>query len=151
MCPSEDRTNTVEANRETFLISNMQAQLPRLNRGTWKSLESEVQKLVKQQRFEAYLNAGCSGDTGKVIEKVTIPVRCWKIVVILDEGKNDLHRMNCSTRVIAVDMPSVAEIVSGWLNYRTTVKELETATGFHFLSKLSKKKQASLAEKVDGQ
>jgi len=150
LCPSKDRTDTDANNRETFLMSNMQPQLPRLNRSTWQSLEGEVQSLA-QQGSEAYLIAGCYGDKGKVNGKVTIPTHCWKIVVILPEGNNDKRRINCNTRVIAVDMPNETSILSGWQNYRTTVDAIETTTGYNFLSTLSKSKQACLESKVDDQ
>jgi endonuclease G, mitochondrial len=82
MCPSKDRTDT-----ET------------------QSLEVEVQGFA-QNGFEANLVAGCYGDKGKINGKVTIPSHCSKIAVILRDGKNDKQRINCDTRVIAVDMPN---------------------------------------------
>lgn len=151
MCPSEDRSNTEEANRESFLMSNMQPQIPRLNSGVWKALEGEIQRLAKDQGMEAYQYAGCYGNAGFVNNKVTIPTHCWKIVVVLPEGNRDKQRIKCSTRVIAVNMPNQATIQSGWRNYRTTVNELETITGYNFLSTLSAAKQTCLQAKIDDQ
>ena len=148
MCPSEDRTDTVENNRETFLMSNMQPQLHRLNGGPWKSLEGYIQSLAKQG-LEIYLYAGCYGDKGRINEKVAIPTQCWKIAVVLPEGGNDKRRINCSTRVIAVDMPNEATIISGWRNYRTTVSAIETSTQLQFLTTLSRPKQNCLESKTD--
>jgi endonuclease G len=151
LCPSEDRSDTAESNRESFLMSNMQPQLSKLNRGTWKSLEGYVQRLAKQTGMEAYLFAGCYGSGGKVNGKVTIPTHCWKIVVLLSEGNNDKRRINCSTRVIAVNMPNESSIKSGWRNYRTTVDDIENKTGYDFLSTLPKSKQSCLESKIDSQ
>ncbi len=39
LCPSKDRSDTEANNRETFLMSNMQPQAPKLNQKTWKYLE----------------------------------------------------------------------------------------------------------------
>jgi len=152
LCPSEDRSDTDENNRESFLMSNMQPQVARLNSGTWKSLEGYVQRLAKQDGLEAYQYAGCYGDNGRINNKVTIPTNCWKIVVILPEGNNDKRRIKCSTRVISVNMPNdTDELVSGWRNYRTTVDELEQITGYDFLSTLSQTKQTCLQSKLDDQ
>lgn len=150
MCPSEDTSQTEESNRESFLMSNMQPQLHRLNGGTWKSLEGYVQGLAKQG-MEAYLIAGCYGSKGRVNDKVTIPTHCWKIVLLLPEGNNDKRRITCSTRIIAVDMPNEPTILSGWRNYRTNVGEIERSTGYTFLSTLSASKQSCLKTKLDSQ
>ena len=137
MCPSEDRSTTVDKNRQTFLMTNMQAQVARLNSGTWRSLEKYTQDSVREG-MEAYVTAGCYGDNGKVVGsgKVTIPTRCWKVILLIPEGGNDLQRINSSTRVIAVDMPNDPEILSGWRNYRVTVDEIEEATGYDLFSTL---------------
>ncbi|MBR4242403.1 MAG: DNA/RNA non-specific endonuclease [Bacteroidaceae bacterium] len=42
ICASADRWNSVEANRQTFLYSNMQPQLYDFNGGIWANLESKI-------------------------------------------------------------------------------------------------------------
>ena len=135
MCPSEDRTKTDADNKETFLMSNMQPQIDRLNRVTWKSLEAYTQKSVRSGN-EAYVYAGCYGDIGRIKNKITVPSNCFKIVVLLPEGNRDLNRINKDTTVIAVDMPNEKTIKNKWQNYRTSVDEIETKTGYDFLSTL---------------
>lgn len=39
LCPAADRTFSLEAMRETFLLSNISPQSPKLNMGLWKSTE----------------------------------------------------------------------------------------------------------------
>jgi len=148
MCPSEDRSSTLEGNRETFLMSNMQPQFFTLNRGIWKGLEGYVQTLVKKGQ-EAYLWAGCYGDLGKVNDLVTIPAFCWKIVLLLPEGSGDLRRANRNTRLIAVIMPNKKPPIPGWGNYRTTVRAIEQATGLDFLTELSPQLQTILETRQD--
>lgn len=133
MCPSADRTDTVDNNQETFLMSNMQPQTAKLNRQTWRFLEEYTRAQVKQNQ-EAYIIAGCYGDSGRIKNKVTIPTNCFKIVVLLPEGSNDLKRIKTTTRVIAVDMPNTADISQRWRTFRTTVDAVEEATGYDFLS-----------------
>lgn len=62
--------------------------------------------------------------------KVTVPSNCWKVLVILPLGENDLDRITTTTRTVAVDVPN-PEAVSGksWQTYQTTVREVERRTG----------------------
>lgn len=147
MSPSEDRTDTDANNRETFLMSNMLPQIDRLNRVTWRSLEAYTQKAVRTAGNEAYIYAGCYGDKGRIKDKITVPTNCFKIVVLLPEGKNDLQRIDRNTTVIAVNMPNDREIKNGWKNYVTTVDELEELTGYDFLSTLADDIEAVLESK----
>lgn len=147
-CPSEDRSDSIANNRETFLMSNMQPQLHRLNGGTWKSLESYSQNLARQG-FELYITAGCYGEKGRLKNKVTVPSNCWKIIVVLTQGSNDLERISNATRVIAVNMPNEQTILSGWRNYRTTVDDVERLTGYDFLSTLPDGIEEHLELKLD--
>lgn len=136
LCPSEERTDSEASNRETFLMSNMIPQTIRLNRGSWKSLETYIQKTVSKMNVEAYIYAGCYGDKGRIKDKITIPTNCYKIAVILPEGVNDLKRITKDTIVIAVDMPNETTNKTGWKNYITTVDDIEEKTGYDFLSTL---------------
>lgn len=151
LCPSEDRSDTEDNNRETFLMSNMQPQTARLNRGAWKSLEGYLQKLVAKSNVEAYIYAGCYGDKGRIKDKITIPTRCYKIAVILPEGSNDLRRITKESRVIAADFPNEKDNKTGWKNYITTVDDIEEKTGYDFLSTLSEDIQTVIEAKKDNQ
>lgn len=153
MCPSEDHSDTVENNRETFLMSNMQPQLHRLNGGIWKALEGYVQTLVKQHGFEAYILAGCYGNKGTVNDahKIVIPTYCWKIVLLLPRGNNDLRRVSSSTRIIAANMPNELSISSPWTQYRTSVDALETIIGYDFLATLPDATEQILEARIDDQ
>ncbi len=151
MCPSEDRTDTQQNNDETFLMSNMQPQVGSFNGGIWKSVEAFAQKMAKDNGMEAYITAGCYGDKGRIKGKVTIPTRCWKILLLLPEGGNDLKRISCKTRVVAVDMPNERSSGAKWTDYRVTVDELERRVGFDFLSGLPRRTQACLERTLDRQ
>ncbi len=140
LAPSKDRSSTEDANRETFLMSNMQPQAPKLNQKTWKYLEDYERELLRDGN-EEYIFAGCYGDKGKIAAKITIPTNCWKIIVVLADGEDDLKRIDKMTRVIAVDMPNDETVSQRWRTYLTTVDDIEENTGFDFLSKLSKKVQ----------
>lgn len=147
MCPSDDRSASIEANKETFLMSNMQPQTHHLNAGAWKSLETYVRDQVTSKNMEAYIYAGCYGDAGRIKDKITIPTMCWKIVVLLPKGNNDLRRINADTSVIAVNMENTKTTRSGWRNHRVTIDELEQLTGYDFLAPLDDEIEAILESK----
>lgn len=148
ICPAKDRSTTEVINRETYLMSNMQPQDPRLNRVTWKSLEDFARSQVRRGN-EAYIYAGCYGSKGRLKNKVTIPTNCWKIVILLPEGSNDLRRINQNTRVIAVDMPNESNIKNSWREYIFSVDTIEERTGFDFLATLNDGIESALEAKKE--
>lgn len=144
LCPSEDRDLSTTDNATTFLMSNMIPQSPNLNRITWVALEDYCRTLINAGN-ELYIISGGygSGGTGSnggftntiSSGKINVPARCWKIIVVLPTGMDDVNRVSASTRVIAVDMPNNQNVNSmPWGNYRVSVDALESITGFDFLS-----------------
>jgi endonuclease G, mitochondrial len=91
-----------------------------------------------------------SNESAQTIDqgRVKVPNRIWKVLVILPEGTNDLNRINSTARVIAVNTPNNS-LSSEWGNYRTTVDAIETATGYDFLSNITKDIQDSLVRQTD--
>lgn len=149
LCPSADRIDTDENNRETFLMSNMQPQRANVNRITWEKLEESIRRIIKRGN-EAYIYAGCYGDAGRIKVKITIPTRCFKVVLLLpDVEGDDLKRINAETRVIAVDMPNDDNLSPDWRDYLITTDRIEAETGFNFFSKVAKKIQAKIEARKD--
>jgi endonuclease G len=157
LCPSGDRTSSVDDNAETFVMSNMLPQTGDLNRHVWESLESYCRDRVLKDGMELYIIAGGRGKKKKPIaqRKVTVPANCWKVIVMLPEGENDLQRIDKNTRVIAVDMPNKEGIADEpWENYRTTVREIEEKASsrslrLNLLSSLSGEIQTALETRKD--
>lgn len=149
LCPSKDRSSSEEINRETFLMSNMQPQSPKLNQKTWKYLEDYTREIVNKN--EAYVYAGCYGDAGRIKDKITIPTNCWKIVVVLPVSDNDLKRINRKTRIIAVNMPNEETVSIRWRTYLTTVNDIEKETGYDFLANVPKKIQSIIESAKDNE
>lgn len=57
MCPAADRSNSVSRMRETFVMSNICPQTPRLNRIVWKALEEQCRAWARSGlslQIEAY-------------------------------------------------------------------------------------------------
>ena len=65
------------------------------------------------------------------------------------KGDGDVARVTASTRVIAVNTPNVNTINSDWTKYITTIKDIETATGYTLLSNLPTAVRTALEVKVD--
>jgi endonuclease G len=153
ICPSGDRTRTKADNTATFVMSNMLPQAAALNQQVWKDLEDYERYLVRESENELYIVAGGSGSQGRIGNgKVNVPDVCWKIIVVLPRGNNDLSRINKDTRVIAVSMPNRErqEISdSKWSQWITSVAQLEKTTGNDFLSALPGGVEKALAKQVD--
>lgn len=150
--PSGDRTANVTDNSATFLMTNMIPQTPDLNRGPWEKLESYCRELVRQGK-ELHIIAGVSGQKGTLAGgNLSIPARNWKVVVVLDRPGLGANSVTDSTRIIAVDMPNQEGIKeTDWTEYRTTVKQIEAATGYNLLSNVPDKVQQVIENRVDGQ
>ncbi len=152
VCPSGDRTSSREDNDATFYMSNMLPQTAELNRAVWADFENALRDIVRQGN-EVYVMAGGSGKAGTIAEgKVVVPQICWKVALILPEGKNDLKRINAQTRVITVAMPNVAEqkLKDGdWRQYIVTTKKLSSAIKMDFFPALPKDVQTALEAKQD--
>jgi endonuclease G len=156
-CPSADRTATLDDNSATFLMSNMMPQAPNNNQQTWANLEDYCRTLVRAGN-ELYIICGSygRGGTGSMGYqttigggKVTVPSNCWKVVVVLPTGSNDVGRVSSSTRVIAVNTPNNNSLNSAWGSYRTTVDAIEAAAGLDLLSALPLNIQRTLETRTD--
>ncbi|HVI48771.1 MAG TPA: DNA/RNA non-specific endonuclease [Chitinophaga sp.] len=159
-CPSADRTSTTDANSATFLMTNMMPQAPNNNQKTWANLENYTRSLVNAGN-EVYVICGSygkggTGSLGGVTTtldngNITVPSNIWKVIVVIPNGNNDLNRISGSTRVIAVNTPNKNDINTDWTTYKTTVRNIESATGYNLLSSLRPSLQDSLETKVDNQ
>jgi endonuclease G len=156
-CPSADRTATVADNSATFLMTNMMPQAPNNNQQTWADLEDYCRTLVRAGN-ELYIVCGSygRGGTGSMGYqttiaggKITVPANCWKVVVVLPVGSNDLSRVTSSTRVIAINTPNDNSLNAAWSGYRTSVDAIEAAAGLDLLSALPTSLQNTLEAKTD--
>jgi len=148
LCPSADRSASVEGMSATFLMTNMTPQTGDLNRGPWQKLEAYLRTLVTRGS-DVYIIAGVYGESGKLKNKVVIPANDWKVALIVPSGAG-LSAVNENTRVIAVDMPNVKGIKNAdWQIYRTSVRDIEQKTGLNLFSNLPQNVQDATETKVD--
>ena len=158
MVPAADRNKTQADSEAVFLMTNILPQSPDNNRGPWEKLESYCRKLVEQGK-ELYIISGAAG-TGGIGEvghktriaggKIAVPASTWKIVLVLERPGLGLSGVTNSTRVIAVVIPNKQGIKEeNWRVFSKSVREIESLTGYNFLSNVSESTQDVLEAKVD--
>lgn len=149
MCPSGDRTNSVENNSATFLMTNMIPQLPANNQGPWALFENDVRSIAGSTN-EVYVISGPVGNIGTIDSgRIVVPQYTWKVVLILPDGNNDLSRVTRNTRAFGLVIPNSGTINSAWRTYRVTVDEVEALTGYDFFSLVPKSTQAIIERRRD--
>ena len=157
ICPSGDRTDSERNNAATFLMTNMMPQAPSNNRGVWKEFEEYCRRVIKNNN-ELYIVAGCYGKGGEgtngiaktIGNGVVVPSHTWKMIIILDAGKNDLQRIDESTRIIVIDIPNTDSVKgTKWRDYKITLEELEKRTKYKFLTTLPPHVKEALKTKMD--
>lgn len=124
MSPAANNTQSAQIMSESFLLSNMLAQVANNNRGAWRLLEDAGRQWAMQPNTDFYVISGGIFDPGHPVtgNGLGIPTRLYKIIV----EKN-------SRRVQAYIMPNAAITpATDWPRYQTTMTEVERATGMRF-------------------
>jgi DNA/RNA endonuclease G (NUC1) len=148
MTPNADRDKETSApiNQATFLMTNMVPQAPDNNQGPWANFEGYLRTLLPT--YEVYIIAGVAGTGGTGSNgaastiaggNVTVPAQTWKVALVIPKAAgDDVARVACGSRTIAVIMPNIQGIRSNpWETYLKKVDEVETLTGYDFFSNLS--------------
>lgn len=139
LSPAADNNMSEQANRESFLMSNMSPQLPSFNRGIWAELESWVRE---QAEFHSTIyvvtgpvfinNLGTIGTN-----EVTIPGYFYKVLLRFD---------GTTAKTIGFLLPQVGA-TGNIKDYVVPVNTIETLTGLDFFPELS----SSVENKVESQ
>jgi endonuclease G len=134
-----------------------------VNQKAWNQFESYCRDLVRRGN-RLYVISGPQGRGGRGTNgpremiagtKVTVPARCWKVVVVVPSGGGsgggeDLARVTPATRVIAIDMPNDNDAVGeAWAPFRTTPAAIESQTGYRFFDRLPADVADALRQRLD--
>lgn len=122
--PAGDMSFDNRAELESFLLTNMAPQLPGLNRGIWKLLETAVRGWAVQRDHTMIIYAGpIYGKSNKTIgnNKVVVPHAFYKIVI--DSNTNE---------VAAFIFPQAGNQGNDLSVVRSSVKEIVKQTGVQF-------------------
>jgi endonuclease G len=145
LCPSADRSLASAMNQATFVLTNTQPQEHALNAGPWEKLEVHERELAKLGK-ELYVVAGGIfdeepkriGNDRNRAHQVAVPRANYKIVVVLERGQG-AHSVEPNTPVIAAIMPNSHDAsLHDWPFYQVSVRAIEEATGYDFLSRVPK-------------
>lgn len=118
--------------RLTFLMGNIAAQSPALNRGPWREIEHRIADLWTRRWGEIWVITGCYSEENhqEVLsgsKDIHVPERFYQILVAQD-GFN--------VRALAVDFPQNISWRAWPSRYITSIDALEEKTGLDFLPDL---------------
>jgi endonuclease G len=139
------------AQLETFLMSNICPQKPALNRGIWKNIEAKIGNEISQDDTTNKQVYGVYVITGPIFKKnppdrlesgVAIPEEFYKIIAF---QKGYFGTM----KAVSFIFPQEPE-TNNFMDYVTTIDEIEKLTGLEFFPKLSVIKQRNLESKKRG-
>jgi endonuclease G len=132
------------AQLETFLMSNITPQSPKLNRNIWEKLERKVREEVSQDDTKnkeitaVYVITGTifSDSPEKMESGIPIPSHCYKIFAY-QRGYGSTIK---SVAFIFPQEPLSLEL----MDYIVTVDEVEQKSGINFFPELTEQKQQNL-------
>lgn len=153
ICPSADRTRSIADNSATFLMTNFVPQIAENNSGAWVDFENYLRTLSSQGK-ELYIVSGGHGSVGRISQgRINVPKVTWKVVLVLDNGNNDLQRIGKGTRTIAIVVPNELPLNQNalWREFRTSVDAVEYLTGYDFFSNIPKNTQELIERRRDTQ
>ena len=133
----------VDGQRETFLMSNIIPQTPRINRNIWKDLEKRVAECYGRYFGEVWVTTGpvFSADPKRLDSGVAIPMAYYKIIA--DEKGGTLR---VKAFLIESDCPPYSRTKSQLVS----VDKIEALTGLDFFAELPVGVQAQLESKPAG-
>jgi len=113
-----------QAQRESFYLSNVVPQWPRINRGVWRVLESHVRNWAYQrQHVIVYVGPVYDRQTSHTLGANRIPVPTAFYMIVTDP-QSESH--------VAFLVPHAADSRVSWYQTQTTVHHIQHVTGIQF-------------------
>jgi len=131
---SEERTFTVESNRQTFVMSNIFPQTHELNIGPWANFERWSEKMCKDSTYEFWIVIGpiYEGESvflNKKTNHYLVPQYFYKVFVYKKKIGNP------QTMAILMRNDSTFK-TNDWKNYVVPISKIEKLTGYKFFPKI---------------
>lgn len=123
LAPSASIDFSEDANRETFALSNVVPQHPKLNRQGWEAVESLERKWTASKGKLFVTTGPVYGANPQEVNGVPIPAKMYKVIYAYDDE-----------RAIAFLMPNAPVTDKDIWKYAMSVKELEDEIGLNFFS-----------------
>ena len=135
LCPSADRLCSVEQNKQTFYLSNMQPQYANHNEGLWANLEALVRRWNQTSyRDTLYVVKAATIDNDDQIAMYTesgLPVAKYFYMAILSVKNGQYKAIGLWT-----EHTNVKDSNKRYADYAITIDELEQRTGIDFFCNL---------------
>lgn len=130
----------LDAQKKTFLMTNITPQTPELNRGIWRELEHRIADLFTAKWGDVWVIVGAVSDGSETLSGTDIGVPTSFYQIVTAKSENEI-------RVLAF----LVDQQVGWgvwpRHYITSIDHLEEMTGFDFLSDL----EDDVEEKIESQ
>jgi endonuclease G len=129
-----------EAQKETFLLSNIVPQLHALNAGLWKDMEQRIMKRYVERYGTVWVQVGPVFATPpeKKVGRIPVPAAFWMVISEYEESAHGL-------RAIAYLVPHEEKWRDAELTrYVVSIRRVEELTGLDFFPKLPKAAQDRL-------
>jgi endonuclease G len=120
-----------EAQKETFLLSNIVPQLHALNAGLWKDIEQRIVKRYVERYGEVWVQVGpVYGTNPKMVGRLPVPEEFWMVISEYDHERKGI-------RAIAYLVPHEEKWRDPELTrYVVSIRQIEKLTGLNFFPKL---------------
>jgi endonuclease G len=125
----------LKSNAETFAMSNIALQHPKLNRQAWAALEAMVRGWTHTKGKLAVVTGPLYSKRPRRINDIPLPAGFYKVIYSF-RHKNFIAFVLPNNDIKAGDL---------W-NYAMSAEAAERETGYKFFPKLGKKKQRKKAE-----
>jgi len=136
LAPSAAIDFSRRSNDQTFAISNIVLQHPKLNRQAWGSLEALIRRWTHtKSKLAVVTGPTYNNQRSKRINDIPIPKGFYTVIYSFKHQRS-----------IGFILPNDEVKASQLWDYATAVKEVEKETGYQFLSKLGKKGRKIKAE-----
>ena len=130
LAPSATIDFSVKSNSQTFAMTNIALQHPKLNRQAWGNLEGVIRGWTHTKGKLAVVTGPLYGMRSKRVNNIPVPRSFYKVVYSF---KHNAY--------VGFILPNT-DIKAGELwKYAMSVLDVEKETGYKFFSKLKKKKQ----------
>jgi endonuclease G len=135
LAPSGAIDYSLKSNAETFAMSNIALQHPKLNRQAWAALEAMVRGWTHTKGKLAVVTGPLYSKRSRRINDIPLPAGFYKVIYSF-RHKNFIAFVLPNNDIKAGDL---------W-NYAMSAEAAERETGYKFFPKLGKKKQRKKAE-----
>lgn len=129
-----------EAQKKTFLMSNIAPQTPELNRGVWREVEHRIADLFTAKWGDAWVIVGAVSNGSETLSgtDIDVPTQFYQIIAAESDGE---------IRALAFLFEQEVPWKAWPRHYIASIDEIEEITGFDFFAELEDSVEAELESK----